>query len=204
MVPHETRAACRDTLTGCDLVSICANLGLPGSGPRLFHLSPFRQTGLARGGVRRGATKSSHRDGTGCDLRRCGGALPFPHTVTHFSRISIGISFLLSTRAHPPLKLPRLFESAVSPAPTWAGLGRARSIHPPTLALAHRLGGGFTPSNQPNNQSMLPRHTTQPNSSMHTFLRPPSRTDSTQAVPAGQTRIVFWSSIAFSFGLDVR
>lgn len=64
---------------------------------------PFRQTGLARGGVRRGATKTSHRDGTGCDLRRCGGALPFPHTVTHFSRISIGISFLLSIKPPPNL-----------------------------------------------------------------------------------------------------
>lgn len=42
---------------------------------------------------------------------------------------------------HPKLKLPRLFESSVSPAPTWAGLGRARSIHPHTLSRSRSSAG---------------------------------------------------------------
>lgn len=55
--PHETRAASRDTLTGCDLASICANLGLPASGPRLFHTSPLSTLSANRAGTRRCAPR---------------------------------------------------------------------------------------------------------------------------------------------------
>lgn len=120
---------------------------------------PLRQTGLARGGVRRGATKTSHRDGTGCDLRRCGGALPFPHTVTHFSRISIGISFLLSIKPPPKLKLPRLFGVGCV---TRANLGwpRAGSVNSSTLLLSLSLvgwAGGFAPSTKQPSKAYPPR-----------------------------------------------
>lgn len=123
---------------------------------------PFRQTGLARGGVRRGATKSSHRDGTGCDLRRCGGALPFPHTVTHFSRISIGISFLLSIKPPPSLSFRGFGVGCVTR--TSLGWPRAGSVISSTLALAHRLGGGFTP---PTKQSSKANHRRDNNSQAH-------------------------------------
>lgn len=42
---------------------------------------------------------------------------------------------------NPQLKLPRLLDPAVSPAPTWAGLGRARSIHPDTHSRSRSPAG---------------------------------------------------------------
>lgn len=94
---------------------------------------PFRQTGLSRGGERRGATQSSHRVRTGLPLRRCGGALPIPpHAVTHFSRIFIGISLLLfqATTHTPQFKLPRLCVGCVT-----LGWPRAGSVN----AVSHSL-----------------------------------------------------------------
>ncbi|KAH8769858.1 hypothetical protein F5883DRAFT_57825 [Diaporthe sp. PMI_573] len=179
LVPHQARATCRDTLAGCNLASICTILGLPGSGPRLFHplpCRPFRQTGLARGGVRRRATKTSHRDGTGCDLRRCGGALPLPHTVTHFSRISIGISFLLSIETTPNLSFRGFSSRLCHPRqPGLAPGGLGQFIHTLTLALAHRLSAGFAP---PSKQSLLPRQQFASTFEDATFLQPPGRTPS--------------------------
>lgn len=174
----------------------------------LLPCRPFRQTGLARGGVRRGTTKTSHRDGTGCDLRRCGGALPFPHTVTHFSRISIGISFLLSIKPPPKLKLPRLLGSAVSPAPTWAGLGRARSIHPHSYFRSRSSAGRAALHHQPSNQARPTRR--QQFATIFkvvTFLQPSSRTHPDSAVPArGESDRIFGISLLFffSFCLDMR
>lgn len=165
----------------------------------LLPCRPFRQTGLARGGVRRGATKTSHRDGTDCDLRRCGGALPFPHTVTHFSRISIGISFLLSIKPPPKLKLPRLLGSAVSPAPTWAGLGRARSIHPHSYFRSRSLvgwAGGFAPSTKEPSKAYPPRQQFATTFKVVTFLQPLSRTHPDSAVPArGESDRIFGISL---------
>lgn len=153
-VPCGARAACRDTLAGCDLVAISAFLGLPGSGPRLFHFlpcRPFRQTGLARGAHRRGATKTSHRDGTGCDLRRCGGALP-PPTLGYTFQPDFHRDFFPAFNQTAPNSLSfRGFESAVSPAPTWAGLGRARSMHPHSHSLSLSGLGAAALHHQPSN-----------------------------------------------------
>lgn len=167
----------------------------------LLPCRPFRQTGLARGGVRRGATKTSHRDGTGCDLRRCGGALPFPHTVTHFSRISIGISFLLSIKPPPKLKLPRLLGSAVSPAPTWAGLGRARSIHPHSYFRSRSSAGRAALHHQPSNQARPPRrdNNSQPYSRLLLSCNRRAELIPTQPYQLGESRIVFLGFRFFFF-----
>ena len=210
MVPHQARAACRDTHSpGATWRRSVLFWGYPDLALAYFTFlpcRPFRQTGLARGGVRRGATKTSHRDGTGCDLRRCGGALPTPHTVTHFSRISIGISF----QTTPNLSFRGLFGSAVSPAPTWAGLGRARSIHfiPHTLALARRLGGGFATTTQATKPCILSRKQFASTFKDATCLQPPSRLHSnTAVVPSAESEryfLAFHFFFFFLFRLNMR
>lgn len=208
-VPHETRAACRDTHThrvrpGVDLCQFGVTRIWP-SPISPLPCRPFRQTGLARGGVRRGATKTSHRDGTGCDLRRCGGALPFPHTVTHFSRISIGISFLLSIKPPPKLKLPRLFGVGCV---TRANLGwpRAGSVIASTLLLSLSLvgwAGGFAPSTKQPSKAYPPRQQFATIFKVVTFfLQPSSRTHPDTAVPArGESDRIFGISLLFSLWL---
>jgi len=107
----------------------------------------------------------------------CGGAeepSPCPHTVTHFSRISIGISFLLSIETTPNLSFRGFSSRLCHPRqPGLAPGGLGQFIHTLTLALAHRLSAGFAP---PSKQSLLPRQQFASTFEDATFLQPPGRT----------------------------
>lgn len=150
MVPHETRAACRDTLTGCDLASICANLGLPGSGPRLFHFSPLSTLSANRAGTRRCAPRRDQDQPSGwnglrlAEVRRSP-PLP-PHGYTFQPDFHRDFFPAFNQTTPPNLKLPRLWGRLCYPhQPGLASGGLGHFIHTLTLALAHRLGGGFAP-----------------------------------------------------------
>lgn len=147
---------------------------------------PFRQTGLARGGVRRGATKTSHRDGTGCDLRRCGGGPPLPPHGYTFQPDFHRDFFPAFNQTTPKPKLPRLL---VVGCVTRANLGwpRAGSVNSSTHPRSRSSAGRrrlCTTTTQTVQQSLPPRQQFASIFKDATILQPPSRTHSITAVPA--------------------
>lgn len=168
LVPHETRAACRDTLAGCDLASICANLGLPGSGPRLFHFSPLSTLSANRAGTRRCAPRRDQEQPSGwnglrlAEVRR---SLPLPPHGYTFQPDFHRDFFPAFNQTTPKLKLPRLWGRLYYPhQPGLASGGLGHFIHTLTLALAHWLGGGFAP---PTKQPSKAYHRRDNNSQAH-------------------------------------
>lgn len=147
---------------------------------------PFRQTGLARGGVRRGATKTSHRDGTDCDLRRCGGGPPLPPHGHTFQPDFHRDFFPAFNQTTPKPKLPRLL---VVGCLTRANLGWpwAGSVNSSTHTLSRsRYPAGrrrLCTTTQTVQQSLPPRQQFASIFKDATFLQPPSRTHSNTAVP---------------------
>lgn len=137
LVPRQARAACRDTLAGCNLgVDLCRFGGYPILALAYFTtylVDPFGKPGW------HAAVCAAARPRPPIGMERaatCGDAEQPSPSPTRL-HISAGypsgfLSCPQSTRITPNLSFPRLLNSAVSPAPTWAGLGRARSIRPDT------------------------------------------------------------------------
>lgn len=153
--------------------------------------------------MRRGATKTSHRDGTGCDLRRCGGGPPLPPHGYTFQPDFHRDFFPAFNQTTPKPKLPRLL---VVGCVTRANLGwpRAGSVNSSThtLALAHRLGGaGFAPPPKQFSKACRRDNNSQAYSRM-----PPSCNRLAELIPSqpyrlGKCRIVYRDFTSFSFFL---
>lgn len=109
----------------------------------------------------------------------CGGAEePSPSPTRLHISAGFPSGFLSCFQSNHPqtFKLPRLWGSAVSPAPAWAGLGRARSFHPHSRSRSS--AGRAALHHQPSNQSLPPRQQFASTFMDATILQPPSRTHS--------------------------
>lgn len=200
--PRNTRSLPRHTLTGCDLASICANLGLPGSGPRLFHLSlvdPFGKPGW------HAAVYAAARPRPAIGMERaatCGGAeVPSPSPTRLHISAGFPSGFLSCFQSNHPqnLSFRGFLGSAVSPAPTWAGLGRARSIHPHSYFRSRSSAGRAALHHQPSNH-YPPRQQFATILKVVTFLQPSSRTHPDTAVPVrGESDRIFGISLLSFF-----
>lgn len=97
--------------------------------------SPLSTISANRAGTRRCAPPRDQDQPSGWNGLRLAEVRRSPPLAPHGYTFQPDIHrdfFPAFNRNHPQLKLPRLFESAVSPASTWAGPGWARSIHPHT------------------------------------------------------------------------
>lgn len=201
MVPHETRAACRDTLTGCDLASICANLGLPGSGPRLFHFSPLSTLSANRAGTRRCAPRRDQEQPSGwnglrlAEVRRSPPLPPHGYTFQPDFHRDFFPAFNQTT---PKLKLPRLWGRLCYPhqpglASGWLG----HFIHTRSRSSARRR---LCTTNQAIKQSQPP-----PRQQFASTSRMPSSCNRlaelipTQPCRLGESRIVLWDFTSLFF-----